>query len=292
VIRADVLGYCFGVRRAVEKARSVRREFPGAEVLTYGPLIHNPAALETLGREGIRALDDGVPAEEIPPDAAVVIRAHGVPPAVRAALKKRAALLVDASCPRVLANQKKAAELARRGCTVAVAGDRKHAETLAIAGSAGGCGIIEDRAGAEAFAAALLARGRPRKVALLAQTTIGQGEYDAIAGALRAAFPDLTEWGEICPATVERQGALEKLCREADGVLVVGGRASANTRRLFASAQGYARNPAYRARLAALIESAGEIPGEFFSLPVAGITAGASTPDETIQAVEEALGTR
>jgi 4-hydroxy-3-methylbut-2-enyl diphosphate reductase len=119
----------------------------------------------------------------------------------------------------------------------------------------------------------------PQKAALIAQTTINRSEYDAIADILRPAIAELHIYDTLCPAAIERQKALEELCSRVDGVLVIGGKNSANTRRLLSTAQK-------RCLYAALIETPDEIPEQFFSLARIGITAGASTPDEIIGAVE------
>jgi (E)-4-hydroxy-3-methyl-but-2-enyl pyrophosphate reductase len=144
---------------------------------------------------------------------------------------------------------------------------------------------VECAEDARRFAESWQARRSGGKTALLAQTTISRGEYDTIAACLSARIPGLLVADTICPATLERQRALIELCREADGVLVVGGKDSANTRRLLALA-------AERVSLAALIESPDEIPPRFFALKRVGIAAGASTPDALIDAVEQALRVR
>ncbi|MDR3283788.1 MAG: 4-hydroxy-3-methylbut-2-enyl diphosphate reductase [Treponema sp.] len=275
VVRAKVLGYCFGVRRAVDMAVKAAAQYPRQPIYTYGPLIHNPQALDFLKDRGITVLDDESPqAEPVRVQGAVVIiRAHGVPPEIRQRLEEQGARIVDATCPRVVKSQKLAAQFSASGYTVIIAGDTDHGEVAGIAGFAPGCVIVENPGEAE-----LLAKSArcPQKAALIAQTTISQGEYDAIALALLPAIPDLRVCATICPAATERQQALEELCGQVDGVLVIGGRSSANTRRLLSTAQK-------RCALSALIESPDEIPERFFSLPRTGITAGASTPDEIIE---------
>jgi 4-hydroxy-3-methylbut-2-enyl diphosphate reductase len=279
VIRARVLGYCFGVRRAMDMALRAGQEFPGQKIYTYGPLIHNPQALGFLKERGISALDAEFPAVI---GAVVIIRAHGIPPAARQALEQSGARLLDATCPRVIKSQKLAARFSAVGHTVIIAGDREHGEVAGIAGFAPGCIILENPEDARRLARGGSPSACPGKAALIAQTTISRGEYDAIAEALRPAIPDLRLCDTICPAALERQQALEELCRQAEGVLVIGGRNSANTRRLFAAAWRLCRR-------AALIETPDEIPEGFFALGRVGITAGASTPDEVIDGVEQRL---
>ena len=117
---------------------------------------------------------------------------------------------------------------------------------------------------------------------LIAQTTIKESEYEAIASALKKRISDLKVFNTICPATYDRQAALKKLAYEVDALLVIGGKNSANTKRLFQTAVD-TKKPAW------LIEDASEIPKEIFSYSVIGLTAGASTPDFIIDEVEKKL---
>jgi 4-hydroxy-3-methylbut-2-enyl diphosphate reductase len=277
VVRASVLGYCFGVRRAVDMAVRAAEEAPNHAIYTYGPLIHNPQALDFLAQRGI-AIYEPNSQNPLPRDATVILRAHGVPPEVRLKLKHDGVRILDATCPRVVASQKKAAEFSAAGYTVIVAGDKDHGEVAGIAGFADGCIIVESPEDAEA----LISTYPLQKAALIAQTTINRSEYDAIADILRPAIADLQVCDTLCPAAIERQKALEELCSRVNGVLVIGGKNSANTRRLLSTAQKLCPH-------AALIETPDEIPEQFFSLARVGIAAGASTPDEVIEAVERRL---
>lgn len=277
IIRADIMGYCMGVRRAVESAEEALLDSPIRPVYTYGPLIHNPQALERLASAGVVIVGEGY--EPLPEDfrgATVVIRAHGVPPAERAELERRGAHIVDATCPRVLSSQKRARVYHEKGYTVFLAGDRDHGEITGIAGYAPDCIVLENRDDAAALSEL------PEKAVLISQTTIRQSEYDAIAEVLSARIGELIVLNTICPSTTERQEALESLAVKVDGILVVGGKNSANTMRLFKTALNLTGK-------AWLIETAADIPGEVFTLPRIGITAGASTPDEVIDSVEQAL---
>jgi 4-hydroxy-3-methylbut-2-enyl diphosphate reductase len=265
-----------GVRRAVELAlRAAEEKRP---VYTLGPLIHNPQAVAELEARGIHAIAE----EELDDrllDATVVIRAHGVPPQLRTKLQSYCARIVDATCPRVLASQRKAASFAERGYTVAIAGDAGHGEVTGIAGYA-------TQAGGESAAIVVggpeeARRIKARKVALIAQTTIKREEYEAIRAALAENFPSLESVDSICPCTDERLEALSDLARRVEAIVVVGGRNSANTARLYLSAR--ALRPAW------LVETAAELPPEVFGYAIVGLTAGASTPDHLIDEVESAL---
>jgi len=277
IVRADIMGYCMGVRRAVEAAEQALLDSPYRPVYTYGPLIHNPSALERLSAAGV-VIVDGKDAP-LPADfagATVVIRAHGIPPLEREELVRRHAQIVDATCPRVLSSQKRARNYHEKGYTIILAGDRNHGEISGIAGYAPDCIVLENRDDAERLSS------YPEKAVLISQTTIKQSEYDAIADVLARHISDLTVLNTICPATQERQKALEAICGRVDGIIVVGGKNSANTQRLFNTALQLAGKAWH-------IETPEEIPSEAFALSCIGITAGASTPDEVIDAVEQAL---
>lgn len=300
VIRASVLGYCMGVRRAVEIAEKCLETYKDHSVYSFGPLIHNRSALAALEDKGLKLLEsvDALPAVGLKADGAltldpapvVIIRAHGVPPETRHALEEKGAIIQDATCPRVLANQKKAASYAAKGYTVIIAGDRNHGEVTGLAGCVrtaaaalkkACCLLVES----PADAAALDVTGCGGNVVLISQTTISPAEYAEIADVLKRRIPHLEVLDTVCPATQERQAALDELCARAEGVLVIGGKNSANTQRLFTSAKQKCAHAAH-------IEKADDIPAEFFSLNTIGITAGASTPDFVIDAVEARLSSQ
>ena len=291
VIRASVLGFCMGVRRAVEIARKSLVDFKDTSVYTYGPLIHNEKALEKLEKSGLRCLYTEEELEEVKKNAVeskkppvIIIRAHGIPPEKRLSIEKSGCIVVDATCPRVLANQKKAASYAADGYTVIVAGDRNHGEVAALAGcvkfSGSQCILVADRNDAENVAVPCAGTDSSEtRAVLIGQTTISRSEYDAVAAVLRRKIPGLVVLDTICPATMERQKALAELC---GNVVVIGGKNSANTRRLYMTAQEKCAHAVH-------IEAASEIPPEFFSLGTVGIAAGASTPDDIIDEVEFTL---
>lgn len=287
VIRASVLGFCMGVRRAVDMAEKSLAENPGARIYSYGPLIHNRSALESLEKRGLHCINSDEELESVKASAGmaekppvIIIRAHGIPPEKRLSIAESGCSLVDATCPRVLANQKKAASYAREGYTVILAGDRNHGELAALEGcvrfEGAECILAADRNDAEKIE--LVAE----KAVLIGQTTISRSEYEAIASVLSRKLPSLKVIDTMCPATTERQQALAELCGQVDGVIIVGGRNSANTIRLFMAAKENCPNAVH-------IENASEIPEAFFSLGKVGIAAGASTPDGIIEAVEKAL---
>jgi len=284
IIRAKVLGMCMGVRRAGDTALRAAAEGKrlGRRVFTYGPLIHNPQAVAELEQSGLAVLDTkAFDRGELDGEAAggiVVIRAHGAPPEVFEHLRRLGATVVDATCPRVLRSQAKARELLESGYAVAIAGDRSHGEVAGILGHAPGAVVVENAAEATRLAA----EWAGRRVALIAQTTIKKSEYDAIAEKLRQGCPEFLAVETLCPATAERQASLAELAARADALVVVGGKNSANTQRLFMAASESGK-PSWH------IETAEELPAEIYAYERIGLTAGASTPDSMVDDVERAL---
>ena len=279
IIRASVLGFCFGVRRAVELAEKALSENPGKKVYSLGPLIHNENALSALEEKGLHILEESDIAE-LEEGSVVIIRAHGVAPSVPDAPEKRGRKIIDATCPRVKASQKMVERYSSENDYVVLTGDKNHGEVIGIAGYAGeNFSQIQDYEEAERFN---IKDGDNKNVILLSQTTYSPKEFEKIENLFKSKFHNLAVMNTICPATNERQEALLELCGLVDGVLVVGGKNSANTKRLYQTA-------AANCKLAAHIQSAADIPQEFFNLKTIGITAGASTPDEIIEDVERKL---
>ena len=277
--KARVLGYCMGVRRAVETAYREAGKGPG-RVYTLGPLIHNPQVLEDLQSRGVEILEG----DRLPPDlrdAVVIIRAHGVSPALEGELRRRGARILDATCPRVKASQLKARSLSGAGYRVFIAGEKDHGEVAGIRGYAPDSLVVANPEEAEE-AALILRAGTPAvKAALIAQTTVSPEEYAAIGEVIKKHL-DLELVDTICGATRDRQEALRELCALVEAVVIAGGKGSSNTRRLLEIARSLGK-PCW------LVESAADLPAETAAFKTLGLSAGASTPDEVIREIETAL---
>jgi len=272
ILLARSAGYCMGVRRAIELALEAARE-EGREVFTHGPLIHNPQALEELRSKGVIPLPSTGPV----PRAAVVVRAHGVPPEDLERLAREAERVVDATCPKVSTIQRKIAEYSGRGYAVVIAGDADHPEVVGLLGHARG------------FAQVVSAPGEvddlPElgQVLLVAQSTQDEEVFDAIRDRLVARFPQAEALATICQSTHRRQSEVREMATQVDAVVVIGGRNSANTRRLAEIARALG-NPSYH------VETAEELPlDELRPLARVGVTAGASTPAWIIEQVVQTL---
>ncbi len=279
IIRASVLGFCFGVRRAVELAEKALAENTDKTVYSLGPLIHNENALQALSKKGLVTIDENR-VGDIPPESVVIIRAHGVAPIVTDALEAKKCKIIDATCPRVKASQKMVERYSNQNDYVVLTGDRNHGEVIGIAGYAGeNFSQLQDYTEAESFD---IKDSENKNVILLSQTTYSPKEFEKIESLFRSKFKNLAVMNTICPATSERQEALLELCKKVDGVIVIGGKNSANTKRLYQTA-------AANCKQAIHVQTAAEIPSDFYKLNTIGITAGASTPDSIIDEVERLL---
>lgn len=272
VIRAARAGFCFGVERAVDAIASALGDHQGSEIWTIGMPIHDPQEVGRLRAMGLRVAAD---VEEIPPGASVVIRAHGEPRAVFDALASRGADVTDMTCPFVRRAQELARSLSEQGYRVVVLGDREHPEVKGIVGNVGApVDVVAD----EEEADELDARGR---VALISQTTQRVERFRAVADVLAARAEELRACDTICRATVERQDAVRALAGKVDGVVLIGGRASANVRKL--------RDVAEASGLDVLwVEDEEELErgrGWFEGKQDIGAAAGASTPEWLIETI-------
>jgi len=272
VKRAEVLGFCMGVRAAMNKVeRASDLAGHNKNVTTYGPLIHNAQAIEKLAARGVGQVNTP---DEVD-GGTVVIRAHGVPQEIYKKLKSRGAAIVDGTCPRVLRSMKVVERYCQAGCHVILVGDEDHGEVQAVASYSDDVTVVENRVQAAQIDV-------PDESLVIAQTTVSQREYDAVCEVLLEKNKNITIIQSICPATQERQTALKKLAQEVEAILVIGGKNSSNTKRLYDLAVETGR-PAWH------IESCEEVPGEISDFDSIGITAGASTPDWVIDEVEKRI---
>ena len=261
-------GFCFGVRRAVQTAfDAAKTEVP---CVTLGPLIHNPQEVERLERAGIRAVAS---LDEVEPGQTVIIRSHGVTPQVYAQCEARGIPFIDATCPHVAHIHELVREYSSGGDAVIIVGERDHPEVVGIAGWAHGP-VLFLPTREDAQAAQL-----PRRALVVAQTTIRRDRFEDVLDVLRGRIPELTVRMTICGATSQRQQEAERLSREADVMIVVGGRNSSNTHKLLETC-------ALRCGRSYLVETPEDVPeGIVRPGDRVAITAGASTPQWLLEQV-------
>jgi 4-hydroxy-3-methylbut-2-enyl diphosphate reductase len=273
ILLAESLGFCMGVKRAVDLAYRALEKADGQPVVTLGPLIHNSQEIERLAGDGLGLADEGAPPEQ----GVVIIRAHGVAPQVYDELKARGLRVMDGTCPYVHYSQRKAVELRQEGYEVVIVGDKNHPEIRGILGG------IEGRAYVVKTVEEARALPRFDRVGTIAQTTISPQRYQAIVAALGERAREVKVCETICDATEENQAAVRRLAAEVDVLYVIGGRHSANSNKLVE----VARELCPRTQL---IETTDEIRAEELrGVKRVGVSAGASTPDWIIQRVVERL---
>jgi len=273
IIVSPHAGYCFGVKRAMRLVAEGLERYGGI-IYTLGDLIHNPQEIERLKARGVHPVSS---LDEVPEGGTLVIRAHGVHPDRVREAERRGIRILDATCPFVQRSQKFVRGLSREPYPVIIIGDGEHPEVQGIAGHAGErLLIVRDEKEAKRMAPL-------DRAAVVIQTTYPRPEAERIIDALRSKVRDLHVEDTICQATESRREAALALARTVDFMLVVGGRNSSNTKRLYqvcASVGVPAR----------FIESADEIdPAWFGGRRRIGITTGTSTPDWLIASVRERL---
>ncbi|MCU0592137.1 MAG: 4-hydroxy-3-methylbut-2-enyl diphosphate reductase [Desulfobacterales bacterium] len=277
IVIAKMSGFCMGVRRAVEMVLDAPGRHPGP-ICTYGPLIHNPQVLELLASKDIATIKD------IPECGAgtVLIRAHGVPPETKKRLKTAGYKVIDATCPRVIRVQSIIRKHARQNHAVIIVGDKDHPEVVGLLGYAGADGYVvagvEEIKRLPAFENAII----------VAQTTQNTRLYAAVREWARHNYPHYKVFETICDSTERRQSEVQRLAESVDAVVVVGGRESGNTQRLFEIARRTGK-PAFH------VENETDLSridlDALRSVQTIGITAGASTPNWVIRKVYMTLET-
>ncbi|MDN5347644.1 MAG: small subunit ribosomal protein ispH, lytB [Clostridia bacterium] len=268
VIVAEYAGFCQGVARAVKLAQQAPKP-----IASLGPLVHNRQVVGQLAAEGVRPVSSLDEVEE----KRVLLRSHGVGPGVRQEAAEKGLEVIDATCPYVARAQMLAKELSEAGYQVVIAGDPEHPEVKGLVEWSGGQAMVVPHPEA--------AKAVPfhPKIALIAQTTETEAKLNAVAAALRPQTDNLVVHNTICRATQRRQEAAVALARKVDVMVVVGGKESANTRRLVELCRATG-TPTYH------VEQAGELCRQWFEgARLVGVTAGASTPAWTIEEVVKML---
>jgi len=267
-------GYCFGVKRAIEMVEETLKKYEGNRVYSLGEIIHNPQVVERLKRRGLIVVRD---IEDVEENSTVIISAHGRSEEDIARLKKKGCKIVNATCPYVRLPQSIIKKMSSEGYLVILLGDREHPEVKGLVSFAKGENIRvvntnEDFSGLEAD-----------KVAVLAQTTQNREDFNKLVNSLLGRFTEIRIFDTICDATKIRQEEAIKLAQEVDLMIVIGGRNSANTKRLYELSTRYCKRVLH-------IETEKEIDRSIIAdAERIGITAGASTPNDIIKAVVERI---
>ncbi|MCB4791407.1 MAG: 4-hydroxy-3-methylbut-2-enyl diphosphate reductase [Elusimicrobia bacterium] len=267
---AKTAGVCFGVKRAIELAQKTARN--RKKVYTLGPLIHNPQEVNRLSKNGIKPIKSPWKLK----NETLILRTHGIPLTFKKKLELKRLNLVDAACPFVKHAQDMVRKLTQEGYQVIIVGDKIHPEVVALVSyGLGKCKVVEKKEDINKIKLA-------KKIGVVSQTTQSKKNFDSIISVLRNKRPDAKIFNTICRATIDRQSEAKNIAKGADLMIVVGGKNSANTRRLYEICRDYTK--------AYYIEVAKEINPEWFKgVEKVGLTAGASTPDWVIKDVESTI---
>jgi 4-hydroxy-3-methylbut-2-enyl diphosphate reductase len=273
VILASPTGMCFGVRRALQKAE----ELADSGGYALGQVVHNAQVMARLEARGLKIVDADTTHKEIPEGSSVLIRAHGAGPATYTLAGEQGWVVADATCTFVKRLQDVARKLLQEGCQVILVGDKGHPEVVAVQEHA------LERLVVVRDAAELREVELSERVAVIAQTTTSPVSWQKVIEYVLAQGKEVIPGETICAATEERQRAVYDLAAKVDIMVVVGGKNSANTRNLAKVSEGRGI-PTYQ------VEKPDQLnPAWFVDVSVAGVAAGASTPEWIIEEVVVAM---
>jgi 4-hydroxy-3-methylbut-2-enyl diphosphate reductase len=274
IIVAPNAGFCFGVKRAVKIAEeSAKLTAEGTRVFTMGPIIHNPQEVGRLRKIGVKPIDG----EEPRRGDAIIIRSHGIPPEKERELRKRGLKVIDATCPYVKAVHEAVCSLAEEGYFIVLVGEKNHPEVIGTLGYLKECGgrgiVVETKQDLkEAF--------KHERVGVVSQTTQNERFFKEVVGELALWVKEMKIINTICNATSVRQEDVYSLAPKVDVMIIIGGKNSGNTRRLYSISKSLNPNSHH-------IETEEELREEWFEgVKKVGITAGASTPEWIIERVK------
>ncbi len=268
---AKKAGFCFGVKRAIDITFNLAKETKKG-IYTFGPLIHNPQVVQKLIQEGVNPIDD-IHSHDI---RTLIIRTHGVSPAVYAETSKMGYKLVDATCPFVKKAQRFTKTLSEEGYQVLIIGDREHPEVQGLIGFAGDNVItVNNAVPLPAF---------KKKVGIIVQTTQPFEIFKEVVLKVISFAREIKIFNTICDYTAQRVKETKEIAQEADLMIVVGGKNSANTTQLVNISRRVCANVHH-------IETAQEILKVWVKgVKTVGITGGASTPQWIIEEVVKKIG--
>lgn len=272
---AEHAGFCFGVRRAVDKVYELI-ESQEKPIYTLGPIIHNESVVGDLEAKGVKVIENIEQLHSVR-DGVVVIRSHGVGRAVYELMESLGLSYVDVTCPNVLKIHKIVERESMAGKNIVIIGNAKHPEVEGICGwSVSKPVVIETVEEAEEYQAM---NGNP--VCIVSQTTFNYNKFKDLVEILEKKRYDNNVLNTICNATEDRQRETKQIAKEVDTMLVIGGKHSSNTQKLYEISKCECGNTYY-------IQSPVDLDSEMFqSSSCVGITAGASTPNKIIEEVQK-----
>ncbi len=277
IILAKSAGFCFGVKRAVDTVYQQVLLNHG-KIYTYGPIIHNEEVVRDLEEKGVCVVETREQLKECR-DGTVIIRSHGVGKEIYNLLKENQISYVDATCPFVRKIHQIVEQYSREDYHVVIIGNENHPEVEGIKGWSSNLDattVISTPQEAENF---LLKDGK--KACIVSQTTFNNKKFQELVEILQKKGYDIIVLNTICNATQERQAEAKEIAKEVDAMIVVGGKNSSNTQKLFEICKKECENTCY-------IQTLGDLDlSKLRSINSVGITAGASTPNKIIEEVQK-----
>ncbi|MFB0917608.1 MAG: 4-hydroxy-3-methylbut-2-enyl diphosphate reductase [Clostridiaceae bacterium] len=274
IILAEHAGFCFGVSRAVGKAFELGGN--NKKIYTFGELIHNKDVVNKLEESEITAIEES-DFKNLKRDDTVLIRSHGVGKEALDQINEISGNVVNLTCPYVLNIQKRVSEYHKKGYTIVILGDKDHPEVVGINGWCENKALISKEGNVDFKVSG--------KVCVVAQTTEKQSNWIKLISNLAGLTKELCAFNTICTATELRQSSTEKLSKEVDAMVVIGGKHSSNTTKLYEICKKNCKNSYF-------VENAKELEKyreELSGFEKIGVTAGASTPDWIIKEAMELL---
>ncbi len=270
---AKTAGFCFGVKRAVE--RVYEQIESGKKIYTFGPIIHNEAVVADLEKKGVKVIEDAESLKAIK-EGSVVIRSHGVSKGIYDILTKQELECIDATCPFVKKIHRIVEEESEAGKQIIIIGNDSHPEVEGIKGWCKNTAIVIE----SVSQAQNLRLPDNQKVCTVSQTTFNYNKFQELVEIILKKGYDINVVNTICNATEERQTEAAAIAEEVDAMIVIGGTHSSNTRKLFEICREKCENTFYIQTLDDLL---GKLPR---GVGLVGITAGASTPNNIIEEVQ------
>ena len=273
---AKSAGYCFGVKRAVNMVYQEAEEAK-VPVYTYGPIIHNEEVVRDLKQRGVHVVRELKELENLP-KGKIIIRSHGISRREHEAMKACGFEVLDATCPFVLKIHRLVEKYSTDGAQIVIIGNEKHPEVKGIKSWSldPHTAVIATPEEAEKYQAE-----SGKKVCIVAQTTFNYNKFQELVEIINKKGYDIIVLNTICNATEERQTEAAKIARDVDAMIVIGGRNSSNTQKLFEICKNECNNTYY-------IQTVKDLDVTCFeSIDNVGITAGASTPNKIIEEVQK-----
>ena len=276
---AKTAGFCFGVKRAVDTVYEQVKKNSYKQIYTYGPIIHNDEVVKDLKSKGVQVLNS-IEELRMLKDGVVIIRSHGVSKEIYDILEERGIECVDATCPFVKKIHNIVAKESAEGSFIVIIGDESHPEVKGIKGWSGDkVAIIKTAEEAETFS-----MSENAKICVVSQTTFNYNKFKYLVEIIQKKNYNISVLNTICNATKERQTEAQSIAKEVEAMIVIGDKHSSNTQKLFEICSNACNNTYYIQTLDDLNMN------QLKSVKTVGITAGASTPKNIIEEVQNNVG--